>query len=188
MTWIKTESLKKNESLKKAVNDAMSLYPKEYMVPLDLFKADEPEGESAGIVMAHSLLPEALNHAFSTFGILMSPSLPLTRREHELIAATVSSLNKTHYCRNYHSFFLGLVTDDQKLAAAIKDDHRLAEVSARERAMLDYVAKVTLSPSCIQESDIEALRKQGFDDTAILQINMIASWFNYINRWPTDLV
>lgn len=183
MSWIKTGSLKTNDSkLNKAVDATMKLYPEEYAVPMDIFKPYEPEGESAAIVMAHSLFPEVLEHSFSTFGLLMAPELPLTRRDHELIAATVSSLNRTHYCRNYHAFFLELVTKDKELSQAIKDDYRAAPVTEREHAMLDYAAKITLSPSCIQEEDIEKLRKQGFEDKAILQINLIASWFNYINR------
>ena len=48
--------------------------------------------------------------------------------------------------------------------------------------MLDYVAKLTRHPAQVQRADVENLRLQGFDDTAILQINLIASWFNYINR------
>ena len=48
--------------------------------------------------------------------------------------------------------------------------------------MLDYVEKLTLKPVSVGRDDIEALRRVGFDDTAILQINLIASWFNYINR------
>ena len=48
--------------------------------------------------------------------------------------------------------------------------------------MLDYVAKLTLTPVRMQREDVENLREHGFDDTAILQINLIASWFNYINR------
>jgi alkylhydroperoxidase family enzyme len=48
--------------------------------------------------------------------------------------------------------------------------------------MLDYVAKLTRNPSSVQRDDIENLRAHGFDDVAILQINLIASWFNYINR------
>jgi alkylhydroperoxidase family enzyme len=48
--------------------------------------------------------------------------------------------------------------------------------------MLEYVEKITLSPAKIQREDVEKLRQVGFDDTAILQINLIASWFNYINR------
>ncbi len=48
--------------------------------------------------------------------------------------------------------------------------------------MLEYVARLTLEPAAIQRSDLDLLREQGYDDTAILQINLIASWFNYINR------
>jgi alkylhydroperoxidase family enzyme len=48
--------------------------------------------------------------------------------------------------------------------------------------MLDYVAALTREPASIQREDIDRLRAHGFDDTAILQINLIASWFNYINR------
>jgi uncharacterized protein YciW len=48
--------------------------------------------------------------------------------------------------------------------------------------MLDYVEKLTLKPVSVGRDAIEALRRVGFDDTAILQINLIASWFNYINR------
>jgi alkylhydroperoxidase family enzyme len=48
--------------------------------------------------------------------------------------------------------------------------------------MLAYVEKLTLRPVTVGREDIEALRRVGFDDTAILQINLIASWFNYINR------
>jgi len=48
--------------------------------------------------------------------------------------------------------------------------------------MLDYVAMLTREPVGLQQEDVEHLRSHGFDDTAILQINLIASWFNYINR------
>ena len=48
--------------------------------------------------------------------------------------------------------------------------------------MLDYAAKLTRDPASVERADVERLRAEGFDDTAILQINLIASWFNYINR------
>jgi alkylhydroperoxidase family enzyme len=48
--------------------------------------------------------------------------------------------------------------------------------------MLDYTAKLTRDPASVERADVERLRTEGFDDTAILQINLIASWFNYINR------
>jgi alkylhydroperoxidase family enzyme len=48
-------------------------------------------------VASHSLIPEALYHAFATFGVLMSPELPLTRARHEMIATVVSAVNRCHY-------------------------------------------------------------------------------------------
>ena len=74
------------------------------------------------------------------------------------------------------------MTLDESLSDAIKKDYRTAELSPPDRAMLDYVAKLTLKPVSVQPDDINSLRKNGFDDKAILQINLIASWFNYINR------
>ncbi|HZO89982.1 MAG TPA: hypothetical protein VFB38_16750 [Chthonomonadaceae bacterium] len=66
--------------------------------------------------------------------------------------------------------------------AALRRDYRTANLPPNERAMLDYVAKLTLKPAQVRREDVESLRAHGFDDTAILQINLIASWFNYINR------
>lgn len=74
------------------------------------------------------------------------------------------------------------MTLSESLAAAIREDYRTAPVSDRERAMLEFAAKLTRDATEIQPSDHEALRSVGFDDTGILQITLIASWFNYINR------
>lgn len=93
MTWIRTVPLSEaNEKLLRALESQRPLYPKEYASPV--FRADE---ELAGIVASHSLIPEALNHAFSTFGVLMSPELPLTRRQHEMITTMVSVTNRCFY-------------------------------------------------------------------------------------------
>lgn len=74
------------------------------------------------------------------------------------------------------------MTLDESLANAIKQDYTKAALSRRERAMLDYVAKLTRTPWLMQEEDVDLLRENGFDDTAVLQVNLIASYFNYINR------
>ena len=74
------------------------------------------------------------------------------------------------------------MTLDESLSKAIKQDYKTADLNEQDRAMLDYVAKLTLSPATVQRQDVEKLRQAGFDDTGILQINLIASWFNYINR------
>lgn len=74
-------------------------------------------------------------------------------------------------------------TLDFGLADGLKKDWRTAPgLSERDRAMLGYVEKLTKNPASVWKDDLDALREAGFDDTAILQINLIASWFNYINR------
>ncbi len=74
------------------------------------------------------------------------------------------------------------MTHDEALVAALRSDYRTADLAPADRAMLDYVEKLTLRAAEVQREDVENLREHGFDDTAILQINLIASWFNYINR------
>ncbi|HWS55965.1 MAG TPA: hypothetical protein VN228_17630 [Pyrinomonadaceae bacterium] len=94
MTWIKTITAPEaGEQLRRALEETRALYPKEYADPVHAVDA----GEAAGIVSSHSLIPEALRHAFSTFGALMSPELPLSRAQHEMIATVVSAANRCHY-------------------------------------------------------------------------------------------
>ena len=74
------------------------------------------------------------------------------------------------------------MTLDEKLVTAITSDYEHAAISAADRAMLDYVGKITKDATSIGPQDHERLRTHGLDDRAILQITLIASWFNYINR------
>lgn len=91
MTWIKTIPFTEaDEALKKALEGQHALYPKEY--------ARDPDSDgSKSIVSTHTLIPEALYHAFAAFGVLLSPDLPLSRAQHEMITTRVSFLNKCHY-------------------------------------------------------------------------------------------
>ncbi len=90
MAWIRTIARKDaTGALKEALEAQHAHYPKEY--------ARTPDDDSESIVESHSLIPEALHHAFATFGVLMSPALPLSRAQHEMIATRVSTLNRCHY-------------------------------------------------------------------------------------------
>ena len=71
---------------------------------------------------------------------------------------------------------------DQELVAALEDDYRKAPISEQEKVMLDYVVQITRDATRISPADHERLRAAGFEDKGILQITLIASWFNYINR------
>jgi len=94
MTWIRTIPLPEaDEKLRSAIEAQRALYPKEYADPVH----PTPDGSTSGIVASHSLIPDALYHAFATFGALMSPDLPLTRRHHEMITTVVSVANRCRY-------------------------------------------------------------------------------------------
>jgi uncharacterized peroxidase-related enzyme len=74
------------------------------------------------------------------------------------------------------------VTLDKELVDALKRDYTSAPITDQERVMLDYVVKLTKDATQIHKDDHQHLRTAGFDDKAILQITLIAAWFNYINR------
>jgi len=97
MTWIKTVPLAQaDEKLRRVLQMQQSLYPVEYAQPVSAAESGPPD-ELPGIVASHTLIPDALYHAFSTFGVLMSPDLPLTRRQHEMITTVVSVTNRCFY-------------------------------------------------------------------------------------------
>jgi len=68
------------------------------------------------------------------------------------------------------------------MVRALEDDYKSAPISEQDRVMLDYVVQVTKDATRISPADHDGLRAVGFDDRGILQITLIASWFNYINR------
>ena len=92
MAWIRTVTPEADEELRKAIEGEKELYPIEYATPVHPGTAG-----SSQIVESHSLIPQALYHAFATFGALMSPDLPLSRRQHEMIATMVSVTNRCVY-------------------------------------------------------------------------------------------
>jgi len=74
------------------------------------------------------------------------------------------------------------VTLDKALVEALEKDYTTAPISPQDRVMLDYVVKVTKDATKVWKDDMDRLRSVGFDDRGILQITLIAAWFNYINR------
>ena len=92
MTWIRVIPFDQDEALMKAAEAQRKLYPIEYATPT------HPQHKPhEGIVGSHSLIPDALYHAFAAFGSMMSPELPLTRRQHEMITTIVSATNRCQY-------------------------------------------------------------------------------------------
>jgi uncharacterized peroxidase-related enzyme len=178
MTWVETIPFSEaSAELRAAIDEYRALYPKEYAQPVHPTQDGTP-----GIVASHSLIPEALRHAFSLFGVLMSPELPLSRAQHEMIATRVSALNGCSFCAISHQEFLRRVTLDEAQAHAIRHDYESASLHPRDRVMLDYVSQLTKAAWSITADDHARLEEMGFDDRARLQITLIAAFFSYINR------
>jgi hypothetical protein len=96
MTWIRTVPISEaGPELIRQYQAVYALYPREYAV--DVPALVRPDGPSDSITAAHSLIPDAMRHGMSSFGVLLSPDLPLTRRQHEMIATVVSALNSCFY-------------------------------------------------------------------------------------------
>lgn len=96
MTWINTVPLDQaDETLRRCYESLATLFPPEYRAQVESLR--RPDGSSDSITAAHSLIPDAMLHAMSTFGVLLHPALPLSRRQHEMIAAVVSTQNRCFY-------------------------------------------------------------------------------------------
>jgi len=96
MTWINTvPSAEADADLKSCYEAVYALYPQEYGAEVSAVR--RPDGSADSIVAAHSLIPQALRHALSAYGVLLSPGLPLQRRHHEMIGTVVSALNRCFY-------------------------------------------------------------------------------------------
>jgi uncharacterized peroxidase-related enzyme len=184
MTWIHTiPKSQADEAYRQALEAQHAWYPVEYAEQVPGL----PGNDADGIVASHSLIPQALHHAFATFGALMDPALPLTRRQHELIATVVSQTNCTRYCSVSHREFLKRATGDADLVDAVHHDWRSAPLTEVERLMCAHAEQIARDATQLQRADIERLRAAGLSDQAILQLTQIAAWFCYINRMADAL-
>lgn len=97
MAWIKTVPPNESEPVRAAMQAQRALYPAAYAGSPQSAERLPAAVLAESIVASHSLIPPALEHAFSAFGVLLDPALPLSRRDHEMIATTVSALNRCFY-------------------------------------------------------------------------------------------
>ncbi|MEL6946185.1 MAG: peroxidase-related enzyme [Pseudomonadota bacterium] len=113
--------------------------------------------------------------------LMLGPSA-LSKAEREMIAVVVSSCNRCFYCLVAHGAALRQLTGDPKLSEMLVLNYRVAPLSDKQRAMLDFAVKVTETPQAIVEADREALREVGFSDRDIWDIASVIGFFNMSNR------
>ncbi len=144
-------------------------------------------GRVSNVMKIHGLDPEAMQLHLQLYLHLMYGKSSLTRAEREMIAVLVSQLNGCRYCVTHHEEALQAHVHAHSLVANIKADFRNASVSDRDQVMLEYAAKLTGQPGQVGEEDVRRMRLRGFSDEEILQINLITSYFNFVNRIVSGL-
>lgn len=113
---------------------------------------------------------------------LMLGASPLGKLEREMIAVVVSAANRCFYCLTAHGAAVRQLSGSPLLGEQLVMNYRVAALSAKDRAMLDFAHKLTVSAETVGESDRAALRSAGFDDRAIWDIAAVAAFYNMTNR------
>ncbi len=146
-----------------------------------------PDDNVDNIMLAHSLRPHTMEGHMALYKHVLHQSRnSLDKSYLETVGVFVSLLNNCTYCIEHHYTGLRrLLGDDQRasqIRKALQDGDPAAAFDGRELAGLRYAAKLTTDAASLSVDDIDALRKAGFDDGQILEINQVAAYFAYANR------
>ena len=139
------------------------------------------------VYRAYSLRPQQLRGFIALYDAIMTEDSGLTKAEREMIAVAVSAQNHCFYCLTSHGAVLRIRSKDEVLADTIAANYRAADLTPRQRAMLDLAIKITIDSAAIGEQDLAALRDHGFSDEDIMDIIQTAALFNYSNRVASAL-
>ena len=176
MTWIKTISFGE------ATGKLKQLYR----------RIKGPVDHLDNILVAHSLRPHTLSGHMSLYkNVLHHRDNTLPKWYMETIGVYVSLLNGCDYCVNHHLTGLGRLLNDrhrtEQILEALQNEDLLFCFNEMEITGLEYARKLTLNMHSIQKSDLSKLRMVGFSEGEILEINQVASYFNYANRTVVGL-
>lgn len=142
----------------------------------------EKIGFVPNVLLAYAFDIDKLNAFTAMYNDLMLGDGGLSKLEREMIAVAVSAVNRCHYCLVAHGAAVRQLSGDPELGDTLATNYRMAELSPRQRAMLDFAVKLTESSHSIEEEDRQALRAQGFSDRDIWDIAAVAAFFNMTNR------
>ena len=143
------------------------------------------------LVLAHR--PEEFRAFMAYHDALMEKESGLTKAEREMIVVATSAANTCEYCIIAHGAILRLRAKQPRLADQLAINYRHADISERQRAMLDFALKVCRDAASLEADDFAALRGHGFGDEDIWDIGAIAAFFALSNRmasltgmWPNE--
>ncbi len=145
-------------------------------------KCVEKLGIVPNVLRAYAFDIAKLDAFAAMYNELMLAESGLSKLEREMIAVAVSAENRCHYCLVAHGAAVRVLSGDPALGEALVANYRVAAITARQRAMLDFAVKMTRASAEIGEADRAALRDQGLSDRDIWDVAAVAGFFNMSNR------
>jgi uncharacterized peroxidase-related enzyme len=143
---------------------------------------DEKIGFLPNVLAAYSFDAAKLRAFIGFYNDLMLAESELSKLEREMIAVVVSSANRCFYCLTAHGAAVREMSGDPQLGELLVMNWRVAKLPKRQRAMLEFVHKLTVTPAEVGDADRDALRKAGFSERAIWDVASVAGFFNFTNR------
>ena len=158
-----------------------------------ILAVQEKSGFVPNVFLALAHRPDEFRAFFAYHDALMEKDGGLSKAEREMIVVATSGANNCHYCVVAHGAILRVRAKNPLIADQVAINHRKADITPRQRAMLDFAMKVALDARNIADEDFDALRAQGFSDEDIWDIAAIAAFFalsnrmaNFTNMRPND--
>ncbi|MCP4564400.1 MAG: peroxidase-related enzyme [Bosea sp.] len=155
-------------------------------MPSDIRERIEAVQEKSGfipnvfLVLAHR--PEEFRAFFAYHDALMDKPGNLTKAEREMIVVATSNVNQCQYCVVAHGAILRIRAKDPLIADQVATNYRKADITDRQKAMLDFAMKVSQSAQLVGDADIALLKANGFDEEDAWDIAAIAAFFGLSNR------
>lgn len=169
-------------------NDRVSLFPLPDIntLPDDLKKkileVQDKSGFIPNVFLALAHRPEEFRAFFSYHDSLMNKESGISKGEREMIVVATSALNECLYCVVAHGAILRIREKNSLIADQLATNYKKADITDRQRAMLDFAVKVSRHANTISDEDIQALAKHGFSDQDVWDIGSIAAFFALSNR------
>jgi len=139
-------------------------------------------GKLSNIMKVHSLRPDAMAAHFDLYQTVLFGAGAITREEREAIAVVVSVANGCQYCAHHHAAALRHYWKDATRVQTLIESRQGLDLPTRLNVILDYAEKLTAAPHAMKEDDVIQLRSAGLNDTDILTVNLVVSYFNFVNR------
>ena len=145
-------------------------------------KAKEKLGLLPNVLAAYAFDEKKLRAFTDMYNDLMLGESELTKLEREMIAVVVSSINHCYYCLTAHGAAVRQLSGDPQLGEMMVMNYRAADLTPKQKAMLDFAVKLARTPEALEEADHRALREHGFSDEDIWDIGGITAFFALSNR------